>query len=186
MSPSPRWPLERYRSWLRLQVRQLQLDPRLRRRFDGSDLVQEALLRAHANLEGFRGSTEAELLAWLQEILGNALADEVRKARAQKRDVALERELEGILKESSARLEAFLAARQPSPGEQAERHELLLRIAAALAQLPEAQRDAVVARDLLGTSLAETAEQLGKSERAVAGLLLRGRRKLRELLTDAP
>jgi len=186
VSTPPRWQLERYRSWLRLQARQLQLDPRLRRRFDGSDLVQEALLRAHANLDAFRGTTEAELLAWLQQILGNALADEVRKARSKKRDVALERDLEGVLKESSARLEAFLAAGQPAPEEQAERHERLVRLADALDQLPEAQRDAVVHRDLQGASLAEVAGQLGRSERAVAGLLLRGRRKLRELLADEP
>jgi RNA polymerase sigma-70 factor, ECF subfamily len=183
---TPRWQLERYRPWLRLQARQMQLDPRLRRRFDGSDLVQEAMLRAHANLDGFRGTTEAELLAWLQQILGNALADEVRRARAKRRDVALERDLEKMLEESSARLEGFLTEGQPAPGEQAERHEQLLRLAAALDQLPEPQRDAVVQRDLLGASLAEAAEQLGRSERAVAGLLLRGRRKLRELLADEP
>ena len=40
--------LERFRPLLRLQVRRLDLDARLRRRFDSSDLIQEAIARAVA------------------------------------------------------------------------------------------------------------------------------------------
>lgn len=184
MTAHGEWPLDRYRPLLKLLVRQYQLDPRLQRRFDSSDLVQETLLRAHAHRDQFRGSTEAELVKWLQEILASALADEVRKARAQKRDVALEQSLQSVMAESSARLEAYLTAEQPSPGEQAERHELLLRLANALDQLPEDQRDVVIQRDLQGASVGQIAAQLGRTEKSVAGLLLRGRRKLRELLGD--
>src|SRR5262249_13049323 len=134
MSPSAKWDLDRYRPLLRLQVRQMQLDPRLRRRFDSSDLVQETLLRAHGNLDGFRGHDEAELVKWLQEILSNVVTDEVRKARARKRDLALEQSLEAVMSESSARLEAYLASSQTSPSQQAERQELLLALAAAIDQ----------------------------------------------------
>jgi RNA polymerase sigma-70 factor (ECF subfamily) len=178
------WHLERYRPVLRLQVRRLQLDPRLRPRFDSSDLIQETLLNAHAQLDRFRGRSEAELLRWLQEILAHTVADQVRRARAQKRDVAAEQPLQAALAESSARLGAFLASDQPSPGVEAERHELLLRIAEALEQLPEDQRDVVIQRDLEGASVAEVAERSGRTRKSVAGLLLRGRRKLRELLAD--
>lgn len=178
------WHLERYRQLLRLQVRRLQLDPRFQRRFDSSDLVQESLLNAHAQLDRFRGHTEAELVKWLQEVLAHTVADEVRKARAQKRDVDLEQSLQEALADSSARLEAFLASGQPSPDEQAERHELLLRIADALEQLPEDQREVVVRRDLQGASIGEIAVQMARTRKSVAGLLLRGRRRLRELLGD--
>ncbi len=41
---------------------------------DASDIVQQALLQAHANREQFRGNSEAERLAWLRAILANALA----------------------------------------------------------------------------------------------------------------
>jgi RNA polymerase sigma-70 factor (ECF subfamily) len=182
MSPSPDWDLDRYRPLLRLQVRQMQLDPRLQRRFDSSDLVQETLLRAHGNLARFRGTTEGDLVKWLQEILTNVVTDEVRKARARKRDLALEQSLEAVMAESSARLAEYLASSQPSPSRQAERQELLLRLAAAIDQLPEDQRDVLIQRDLLGASVSQIAEQLGRTEKSVAGLLLRGRRKLRELL----
>jgi RNA polymerase sigma-70 factor (ECF subfamily) len=177
-----KWPTERYAPLLRLQARKLELDLRLRKRFDSSDLVQETMLKAHEALPQFKGVTEAEFVKWLQEILGNVVADEVRKARAQKRDVAVERSLDDAIAGSSAQLEAYLTAGGPSPSEQAERHEELLRLAGAIDQLPEDQRDVVIHRDLLGSPVREIAELLGRTEKSVAGLLLRGRRRLRELL----
>jgi RNA polymerase sigma-70 factor (ECF subfamily) len=178
------WQLEKYGPLLRLQARKMELDLRLRRRFDSSDLVQETLLKAHEGLAHFKGATEAELVKWLQEILGNVVADEVRKARAQKRDVALEKSLDDVVAGSSAQLNEYLIAGGPSPSEQAERQEQLLRLAVAIGQLPCDQRDVIIYRDLLGTPVREIAENLERTEKSVAGLLLRGRRRLRELLED--
>ena len=174
------WRPEHYQHVLRLLARQFQLDPRFRRRFDSSDLLQETLLRAHAHRAQFRGGSEGELVKWLQTILINVLRDQVRKAN----DVKLMQSIEAATDESSARLQSFLEGDLPSPSQQAERHELLLRIAAALEQLPEDQRDVVIQRDLLAAHVAEIAEQMGRTEKSVAGLLLRGRRKLRQLLDD--
>jgi RNA polymerase sigma-70 factor (ECF subfamily) len=178
------WRLERYRPLLRLQLRQVQLDPRMQRRFDESDLVQEALLRAHQGLPDFHGPNEAALVAWLQQILGNVLADAVRRERAQKRDVALEQSLDAALEESSARLQGCLGAPGASPADQAERREQLLRLAAALDRLPDDYRDVIIRRDLMGAPVAAIAAQMARSEKAVAGLLLRARRQLRELLAE--
>jgi RNA polymerase sigma-70 factor (ECF subfamily) len=178
------WPLDRYRPLLCLYARQMQLDPRLRRRFGLSDLVQESLLRAHAGLAQFQGRTEGELVAWLRAILERVAIDQGRAARAGKRDPALEQSLNACMTDSSARLERFLAASGPSPASEAAHHELAVRLAEAIGQLPDDQRDAVILRDLHREPVARIAEQLGKSERAVAGLLLRGRRRLRELLPD--
>jgi RNA polymerase sigma-70 factor (ECF subfamily) len=182
MAPPNGWQLERYRALLRLRARQLHLDPRLKRRFDSSDLVQETLLKAHEHLHQFRGRTEAELVKWLQEIFANALADQIRKAKTGKRNLNLEKSLETIVAESSGRLEAYLAADQSSPSQQVQRKELLLRAAEALERLPEDQRDVVMLRDLMNQPVAQIAQQLGRTEKSVAGLLLRGRHKLRELL----
>jgi RNA polymerase sigma-70 factor, ECF subfamily len=181
---SQEWQLDRYRPLLRLLARKLELDLRLRRRFDSSDLVQETMLKAHEGLEKFEGRTEAELIGWLQQILGNVLADEIRRARALKRDVALEKPLDDVVAESSARMNEYLTASGPSPAEQAERREELLRLAVAIDQLPEDQRDVVIQRDLLGSSVGQIALLLERTEKSVAGLLLRGRRRLRELLQE--
>jgi RNA polymerase sigma-70 factor (ECF subfamily) len=178
--------LEAYREYLRL-LAGLQLDPRLRGKLDPSDIVQEALARAHEKAAQFRGSTEAEHAAWLRQILHNQLAQAVRRfLGADKRDAARERSLHAALEESSARLEALLAAEQTSPSQRAVREEELLRLARALAQLPEDQRRAVELHHLQGQPLEEIAATLGRSEAAVGGLLRRGLKRLRELLCQPP
>ncbi len=183
MTPAPQWELERYRNYLRLLAR-LQLDPRLRGKLDPSDLVQQTLLQAHQMQGQFRGTTEAEQAAWLRQILVRTMANAVRDLGRLKRDVGRERSLEAAIEESSMRLEVWLASEQSSPSLRAEKNEQLLRLAEALEQLPEAQREAVELHHLRGLSLAELAGQLGRSEGAVAGLLHRGIKRLRTLLQD--
>jgi RNA polymerase sigma-70 factor (ECF subfamily) len=183
VSPVPAPDFNRYRPLLRLQARLLQLTPRFDRRFDSSDLVQETLLRAHQNREQFRGGTEGELLAWLYEILSHVATDEVRKAKAQKRNLALEQSLEASLADSGNRLAKYLAD-ESSPAEIAERHEQLLRISAAIETLPEDQRDAVIQRDVMSLPIIEIAQRMGRTAKSVASLLYRGHARLRELLPD--
>jgi RNA polymerase sigma-70 factor (ECF subfamily) len=65
-----------------------------------------------------------------------------------------------------------------------DRQEQLLRLAGALARLPEDQRQAVELHHLKGRPVAEVAEQLGRSPSAVGSLLYRGLKKLRELLAE--
>ena len=173
--------IERYRDFLRLVAR-LRLDRRLRGKLDLSDLVQQTLLRAHQAIDQFRGTEGSELAAWLRQILSATIADEIRRYTRGKRDVGVERWLLASLDESSASLEAWLAADQTSPSLQAIRHEELLLLAEALAELPDDQRVAVELHHLKGYSLAEVGRQMGRSKSAVAGLLRRGLKALRDRL----
>jgi len=175
--------LERYRDYLRL-LAGLHIDPRLRKKLDPSDVVQETLLKAHAKADQFRGQSEAEMAAWLRRILACNLADALRALGRQKRDAARERSLEATLDESSARLEGWLIAAQSSPSQKVERAEELVRLADALATLPEVQREALVLHYWQGKTLAATAAELGRTPAAVAGLLQRGLKALRALLTE--
>jgi RNA polymerase sigma-70 factor (ECF subfamily) len=174
--------LERYRGYLRVLAR-LHLDPRLRGKLDPSDVVQQAMLQAYQGLDQFRGRSEGELTAWLRQILGNCLANALRDFGRARRDAARERSLEAALDASSARLGAWLAAEQSSPSAQAQRVLVPLRLAEALDRLPDAQREALVLQHWQGWSLAEIGEHLGRSPAAVAGLIKRGLKGLRELLT---
>jgi RNA polymerase sigma-70 factor (ECF subfamily) len=184
MTPPVPWHVERYRALLHVLVHKLQVDPRLRRRFDSSDVVQDALLKAHAHRDQFRGHTEAELVKWLEQVLARVLLDRVKYEKAQKRDPTLERYVEQSLANSSARLGQFLAQEQSSPSGQVQRQELVLRVAAALEQLPEDQRDVLVRRDLQGASVADIAAELGRTPKSVAALLYRARSGWRALLAD--
>src|SRR5262249_47546083 len=177
-------PLECYRDYLRLLAR-LQLGSRLQSKLDASDVVQQTILHAHQNRTQFRGHTEAELLAWLRAILANVLTATGRHFLTQARDLDRERSLEADLELSSSRLEC-LAADQTSPSERAGRGEELLRLARALAGLPEDQRRVVELHHLKGLPVAEVAQQMGRTRPAIVGLLFRGLKQLRQLLRDQP
>jgi RNA polymerase sigma-70 factor (ECF subfamily) len=170
--------VEDYREYLHLLAR-LQLDPRLRGKVDPSDVVQQTLVKAHQNLQQFRGQTAGEQAGWLRRILANTLIDAARKFQ---RELALEHDLAQGVEQSSARLEAWLAAEQSSPSEVAARQEQLLRLARALAQLPDDQRIAVELHHLREVPVADLALEMGRTEASVAGLLRRGLKRLRELL----
>ncbi len=175
-------PLEEYRSYLDFLAR-ARLDPRIRRRLDASDVVQQTLMEAHEAREEFRGTTSGELGAWLRRIMTRNLADGLRNMHRDKRDVGREQALDDVIAQSSLRLERWLAAEQSSPSHAAKREEDDLRVAAALAELPEAQQDAVILRYWQELPIAEIAVQMERSPEAVAGLLQRGARSLRERLS---
>jgi RNA polymerase sigma-70 factor (ECF subfamily) len=174
-------PLERFRDYLRL-LAGLQLRTPLRRKLDPSDLVQQTLLRAHQARDQFRGRSAAEQAVWLRQILARTLADAVRDFGRARRDVARERSLEAALAESSSRLEVCLAAAGTAPGEQAERNEQVLRLAEALADLPDPQQQAVLLRYHEGLGLEEISRRLGRTRAGVASLLRRGLDRLRQRL----
>jgi RNA polymerase sigma-70 factor (ECF subfamily) len=172
---------ENYYDYL-IMIARMGFPEHLRTKLDPADVVQEALLKAHAVKGAFEGRTEAETLAFLQKIVTTTLADYVRYFDRTKRHATLERSLERVLDESSARLEDWLAAEQTSPSQKASQHEQLFRLAQALAELPESQRKALELHRLQGRSLAETAEEMAISKQAVAGLLRRGIQALRDRL----
>jgi RNA polymerase sigma-70 factor, ECF subfamily len=176
-------PIEDHRDYLLLLVR-LQVGSRLRAKLDASDVVQQAILQAHEMRDQFRGRTEGEWLAWLRAILANALAAASRRFETQARDPGRERSLEAELERSASRMEGLLAADQTSPSEQAVRGEELLRLAQALARLPEDQRLVVELHYLKQLTVAEAAERIGRTRPAAVGLLFRGLKRLRELLRE--
>lgn len=177
--------LEKYRDYLHLLAR-MQMRSSLRTKFDESDVVQDTLLKALAGLEQYRGASEAELTAWLRSILASCLTDAARKYAGPVRDTGRERSLSERVEDSSARLEALLHGPGPSPSRRLTLEEDKLQLAAALARLPEDQRAAIELRHLHGASVAAVAEALDKTEEAVGGLLRRGMKKLRTLLSAPP
>ena len=173
---------ERFRTYLGLLAR-LQLDPRLHGLLDPSDLVQQTLLRAYQKRGLFHGTDDAQRAAWLRTLLAHTMIDAVRKF-GHPQGGQRERSLEAALEQSSARLEAFLADDPTSPSGQAERQERLVRLADSLARLPEDQRRAVELRHLQGLSLIEVGRTMNRTVAAVAGLLQRGLRALRNDLGE--
>lgn len=175
--------LDRFRDYLRLLAR-LHMGAGLKARVDPSDIVQETLLDAHKGHAQFEGRSDREIMGWLRTTLAHNLADAAKALKKAKRNVALERSLEAALGESTARLGDWLVARQSTPSHRVSREEEALRLAGALAQLPEPQREAVELHHLKGFSLKELAAHLERSEAAAAALLNRGLKGLRGLLGE--
>ena len=176
--------VERYRQYL-VMLADRQLDSRLRGKLDASDVVQQTLLEAHQNKEQFRGTHEAELVAWLRKILAHNLLDAMRGLRREKRDVAREQSINAAIEQSSVRLEGWLADEQSTPSQKLVRQEEAIRLADTMARLPDAQREALILKNWHGWTLAEIAQHMGRTSAAVAGLLKRGLKQLRQQLTES-
>jgi RNA polymerase sigma-70 factor (ECF subfamily) len=174
--------LESYRNYLRLVAR-TGIDARLRGKADPSDLVQETLLKAHQHFDEFRGQTEPELVAWLRQILARNLADLARRYRASaSRKVAREYSLENLLAADSKAIGSLLASNGHSPSQSAQRRELGVILADALAELSADYREVIVLRTLEGRDWDEVARALGRSPDAARLLWTRALKKVRPLI----
>ena len=174
--------LELYRNYLALLAR-LQLSRRLQSKVDAADLVQETFLKAHRHFEQFRGVTEAELAAWLRQILAASVANTLRHYYGtQRRDVRLEQELAEEFDRSSQAWGFALAAQQSSPSQAAARREEAVLLADALAKLPEDYAEVIVLRHLQGLTFAEVAQRMGRTLDSVDKLWVRALARLRQQL----
>ena len=174
--------LETFREGLR-RLAQLQLRANLAGKIDLSGVVQQTLLEAYQARDGFPSSA-VEQAAWLRRALANNLIDEIRRLGSRGKQRVQEQSLEQALEASSARLEAWLAREESTPGRGAVHKEQLSRLAEALLELSDDQRVAVELHHLQGLSLADVGQRLGRSREAVAGLVFRGLKNLRTLLAD--
>ena len=177
--------LHRFGEYLTFLAR-LQTAGRSRAKLDVSGLVQQTLLEAAQAMSQLAALDEERQAAWLRQALANNLADEMRRLSAKKRDIRLEQALDASLDQSMQRLQRLVPTDSSTPSRQAHKNEQCLRLAEALNQLPTAQRQAVELHHLLGMTLNEVAERLATTKPAVAGLLHRGLKKLRELLEEFP
>ena len=174
--------LNRFRPYLSVIARR-HLDERLQSRLDSADVVQITFLEATRDFESFRGDTIESLLAWLRNILRNNVATAHQQhLAAQKRSARKEVKLRVSSESggSSLGMQDIIPSEASSPSQRMMRDEASVVLATCLEQIPESQREAIRMRYLEGMSLKEIAERIEKSEMAVAGLLKRGLRALRE------
>lgn len=176
--------LAMYRAYLALLARR-QIGLRLQGKMDASDLVQETFLAATGGFDRFRGTTEAELVAWLRQIMASKIADSVRRnIGARCRDVRLERHLTDQLDRSSQALSQALAAPQSSPSGHAARREQAVLLADALETLPEDYREVLVLRHLEELSFPEVAQHMDRTLDSVKNLWTRALTRLRRGMGD--
>ena len=126
---------------------------------DAADALQDAMLSAHRSAGSFR--QDAAVSSWLYRIVVNACLDRLRRAKAQP---------------TTPLDDIYPVADRTSQVETA------ILVQRALMRLPVEQRAAVVAVDMQGYSIADTAKMLGVAEGTVKSRCARARARLAVLL----
>ena len=127
---------------------------------DAADALQDAMLKAHRNAPAFRH--DSAVSSWLYRIVVNACLDRLRR-HMHNPTTALDDDAIHI-------------------GDPMPHVDTAIVVERALMRLPVEQRAAVVAVDMQGYSVAETARMLGIAEGTVKSRCSRARAKLAEAL----
>jgi RNA polymerase sigma-70 factor (ECF subfamily) len=146
---------------------------------DAEDAVQETFLRAWRSRSTFAGE---HLRAWLYRIATNVCLDQVRARRRGVPGLASPSEVTWLTPYPDPLLDQ-VADEQDEPDEVAVARETVeLAFLTALQVLPPRQRAALVAREVLGMTAAETAQLLGTSVAAANSAVQRARETMRQHL----
>lgn len=143
---------------------------------DAYDISQEAFLKAYLNLSLFR--RDCKFSSWLYKLTTNLCLDFLRKQSRQKTlPLTYPSETDG--EESYLQIpdETF------SPEAEAERRELRQQVRQGLEQLPEAQREILILRELGQMSYEEIGEHLNLEAGTVKFRIFRARKKLCNILS---
>jgi RNA polymerase sigma-70 factor (ECF subfamily) len=169
--------LQSCRNYL-LLIAEQEFDRELHARGGASDLVQETFLEAKQDFSRFRGTSEAELLAWLRQILLHNIASFTRNQHAAKRQVS--REVANTADESGAAGVQKVADPGRTPSSRAIEREQTAALYRALEQLPADYRQAIVLRCLENRSFEEIASRMNRSTDAVRKLWSRAMKRLQQ------
>lgn len=135
---------------------------------EAADSLQDALISAYRRAEQFRG--DSAVTTWLHRIVVNASLDRLRRRAVR---------AAAPLPDDNDNLPGAVVA---DPVDHMDRRDTQLVVTAALAELPEDQRAAILLVDVEGWSVEDAARQLGIPEGTVKSRCHRGRARLAKSL----
>lgn len=138
---------------------------------DVRDLCQEAFLKAYRGLGTFK--KDARFSSWLYQISLNVCRDRLRRRRGR---------MLVSLDDMDEATQLAAAPSRPTPLDLAEASDLSDRVARAVADLPQDQREVIVLKEYQDLTFAEIADVLELPLSTVKTRLYRGLVQLRERL----
>jgi RNA polymerase sigma-70 factor (ECF subfamily) len=160
--------------------------PDLRGVLAGEDICQETYVAVYRQIMSFQPQGERAFYRWLLTIAQRKLVDAVRTLRAAKRGGDMK--ARGFVGDAEAasmvELLDVVAVHERTPSRSVAHRELVVQVRDAVDQLRDDYRDALRLRYIQNLSVAETAEQMGRTEGAVMMLCRRGLRRLAKVLGD--
>jgi RNA polymerase sigma-70 factor (ECF subfamily) len=150
----------------------------LKHRQDAMDVVQESFVKVHKHIGSFQGTSS--FYTWLYRIVMNLAIDQLRR-RKTGRNVEYD---DAVLREGEAAIHDAILPRMTdeNPRKAVIRRELLARMEAALAELPEYHRQVILLREVEGLSYEEMAEALDVPKGTIMSRLFHARRKMQSAL----
>jgi RNA polymerase sigma-70 factor, ECF subfamily len=163
------------REWALLYVQKLPSSER-RAGLDAEDIAQDVCMKVCSNLGSFQGRTTPQLLAWVRNVVRNAVVDSYRRSARQcdTRGEVTDRMMMSQLAGSCA-----------GPEEEALRAEQVERLNQAAQRLSEIQRVVLELR-MEGLTFAEVAERLGITVGSARGRFERAIARLRAEMEEPP
>ena len=164
----------------RYQARVFRLALRVLRNEEAArDAVQEGFLKVYRSLDRFEG--RSSFYTWLYRLVLNLCLDMKRRDRSDREvEWTEERAHPADPGEASPSLEAA----DGGPAGALERRQIRERVAAAIEQLPDVQRETLILREVEGLSYSEIAESLGISKGTVMSRLHYARKKVARILEE--
>ena len=141
---------------------------------DAEEVTQDVFLKVYKSLSKFEGRSSAK--TWIYRITINQCLDRLKAQKRKKRF--------GFLQSIGAgEDEVDLPTPQfDHPGVQLEQQEAVAHIMQQIHALPENQKTALILKSIEGLPVAEIADIMGLSRKAVESLLARARKNLEKKL----
>jgi RNA polymerase sigma-70 factor, ECF subfamily len=163
----------------------MRLDPAIARRVDASDIVQDVLLEANQRLTSYLKKPDMPFHLWLRHLAQDRIIDTHRRHRlAQRRSIDKEQSIEkpAWQDESSIGFAQQFVDTERTPASEAIQKELQRKLADAVNQLEDDDREIILMRHHEQLSNQEVATALKLTEAAASMRYLRAVRRLKALL----
>ncbi len=143
------------------------------------DVLQQTFVRVAQSIGSFQLRHKRAFRGWLETIAENIVKDAAKRRHRERR--AIHRPSANDDSSVFAVIER-VAADCTTPGRRVQRGESIRRMRAAIATLPDDQREVVERYYMQGQSYEQIANATGRSKDAIRGVCYRARKNLRDMM----